>query len=421
MIVFAIGCILSLMGIQYVFYQKARNLVEQQFQNAIYAGLQDVGRELSAYNTSLRGHVPGELNTSQVFVYKLDHHLYLVDVNDYINPALLAPYLKAEFRELQLNIDFVYAFYDCERDEIVKSPILSVNNTERPSDKLNITFEHHEKYTYYFQVYFPDRALYLTNSMRLWIIFTILLLFVNIIFIYLLHVISKQHRLTETQKHFINNITHEFKTPLASISMAAESLQYMDVKRDEQRIKNYSELIFAQTRKLTFQIDRILRLLVAPKKSTALKLEKVNAAEFVEKHLNQVSFERSAEYICFSSDDDDMWVEADVLHFGNVITNLISNALKYSAPNTKVLIHLRREKNNCVLSVQDFGIGMEKKYKKKIFKRFFRIDAGDVHNVKGFGLGLSYVKHFVDLHKWKISVKSELGKGSIFTIQIPCK
>lgn len=418
MILLGMSCIMALVGVQYIYFRYTNDLLEKEFDASVYGSLQQVGKALISYNNSLRGNEEEIHSLGRGSVQKLERNLYLVDVNDYIPPGLLGILLRTEFVKSSLDINFEYAVYDCEQESLLSGGVISTTE-HKVSNPSSYPFVHDPRYTYYFQVHFSDRELMSKDSMRLWLVFSVLLLLLSMMFIYLLNIISKQHRLTETQKHFINNITHEFKTPLASISMCAESLRYMNMQEHADRAKNYSELIYSQTNKLTYQIDRILSLLVAPQKAYALKLEEVNLSEFVLAHIEHVEYGRSKEFIQCKPIAEDVIIRADVSHLGNILTNLIGNAIKYSEEGTVIEVSLERSSKGCVLSVKDHGTGIDKRYAKKIFKRFFRIPTGDLHNVKGFGLGLSYVKHFVDLHRWKINIESKLGEGSTFKVLIP--
>jgi two-component system phosphate regulon sensor histidine kinase PhoR len=278
-----------------------------------------------------------------------------------------------------------------------------------------------EKYTYYFGVSFPNRSKYYSNQVHAWYVVNGFLLIVILFFGYTLFVIFKQRRLSEVQKNFINNLTHEFKTPISSIDLSAKVLSDPGIIAYPRRLKEYSRIIGEQTERLSMQVDKVLQLASLEKKQLQLDFIEVELNSFVKKSIKDFKTSQNGNkyQVNYQSSVDKWIVKADLLHFSNVIFNILDNAIKYCDEIPEVNVALSHDRKELKLSFADNGIGIPKQFRKKIFGRFFRIPTGDIHNVKGFGLGLDYVRKIVERHHWKIEVADNSPKGTIFTITIP--
>jgi two-component system, OmpR family, phosphate regulon sensor histidine kinase PhoR len=269
-------------------------------------------------------------------------------------------------------------------------------------------------------LYFPHHDKYLMHEMRFWITGTIFLLLLLIGLVISLFYLYRQKFLNELQKDFVNNFTHEFKTPLAVMKIASDVLMDPRTRTQGERLMKYSGIIEEQTRHLQRQVDRLLR--AAQSRSAIMDLEKqpVNPNELVRQALQQLEplvREKNAE-VHLALDERDAKVNADAEHLQLVIVNLVENALKYSR-EPRIRITTARVNGHYSISVKDNGIGIEKKYMGRLFHKFYRVPTGDVHNVKGFGLGLDFVKKVVQAHHGKVQVRSIPGVGSEFEIILP--
>jgi two-component system phosphate regulon sensor histidine kinase PhoR len=269
-------------------------------------------------------------------------------------------------------------------------------------------------------LYFPHHDKYLMHEMRFWITGTIFLLLLLIGLVISLFYLYRQKFLNELQKDFVNNFTHEFKTPLAVMKIASDVLMDPRTRTQGERLTKYSGIIEEQTRHLQRQVDRLLR--AAQSRSAIMDLEKqpVNPNELVRQALQQLEplvREKNAE-VHLALDERDAMVNADAEHLQLVIVNLVENALKYSR-EPRIRITTARVNGHYSISVKDNGIGIEKKYMGRLFHKFYRVPTGDVHNVKGFGLGLDFVKKVVQAHHGKVQVRSIPGVGSEFEIILP--
>jgi two-component system phosphate regulon sensor histidine kinase PhoR len=271
-------------------------------------------------------------------------------------------------------------------------------------------------------VHFPNKGAYVFRQIWLPVLSSVLFIGVVIFcFIYAIRVIIRQKNLSEIKNDFINNMTHEFKTPIATVSLAVEALQDPELLSQESFRKRYLSIIKDENKRLGSQVEKVLQAATLEKKEFSLKMEYVDLAELLENAKSQfeLQVENKGGKITLENKMADSNLMSDPFHLAHILNNLLDNANKYSKESP--FIHIKAWDHNgfVFVSIQDNGIGMSKEVTKKIFDKFYRVPTGNVHDVKGFGLGLSYVKTIIEAHKGEISVSSEPGKGSIFTIKLP--
>lgn len=271
------------------------------------------------------------------------------------------------------------------------------------------------------RVHFPDINSYIFSSIRFMIpsvVFTLILL---ITFIFTIVVIFRQKRYSEIKNDFINNMTHELKTPIASISLAAQMLNDDSVPKSEKMMKHLVGVVSDETKRLRFLVEKVLQMSMFDRKKSSFKKKRLDLNEMVETIANSFSLrvEHTGGKINVDIEAVDSTIYVDEVNFQNVIFNLMDNAVKYRKPDKPLDVTLKTWNDDkwLYLSVSDTGLGMKKEDQKKIFEKFYRVHTGNVHDVKGFGLGLAYVKKVVDLHGGDIKVDSELGKGTTFTMK----
>lgn len=299
--------------------------------------------------------------------------------------------------------------YTDEGEEYSYSQVLFRND---PQSKMGVV-----------RVHFPDMNSYIFSSVRFMIpsvIFTLVLL---ITFIFTIVIIFRQKRYTEIKNDFINNMTHELKTPIASISLAAQMLNDTSVAKSEQMQKHLGNVINDESKRLRFLVEKVLQMSMFDRKKAVFKKKELDLNEMVENIANSFSLrvEHTGGKVYTDIEAIDSGLYVDEVHFQNVIFNLMDNAVKYRKPDEPLNITMKtwNDEEHLYLSITDTGLGMKKENLKKIFDKFYRVHTGNVHDVKGFGLGLAYVKKIVDLHGGEIKVDSELGKGTTFTIKLP--
>ena len=273
------------------------------------------------------------------------------------------------------------------------------------------------------RIHFPEMNSYIFSSVRFMIpsiIFTIVLL---ITFIFTIVVIFRQKRYTEIKNDFINNMTHELKTPIASISLAAQMMNDESVAKSEQMTKHLSSVITDESKRLRFLVEKVLQMSMFDKKSVVFKKKELDLNEMVEQIAQTFTLrvEHTGGKIYTEIEAIDSAIFVDEVHFQNAITNLMDNAVKYRKQEEPLDIYIRtwNDEQKLYLSIRDTGQGIKKENLKKIFDKFYRVHTGNKHDVKGFGLGLAYVKKVIDLHQGEIKAESEVGKGTKFTISLP--
>jgi two-component system phosphate regulon sensor histidine kinase PhoR len=235
----------------------------------------------------------------------------------------------------------------------------------------------------------------------------------------------RQKKLGDIKNDFINNMTHEFKTPLATISLAVDAMRNEKVLQDREKLHYFNSIIKEENQRMNRQVETILKASQLEKQEVELNLKPVHAHEVIKEVADnfklQLEEKQGKAELILNADND--WVDADEVHFPNLINNLVDNAIKYSKENVPPFVRITTASNgkNISIRIEDNGIGMNKETLKRIFEKFYRAHTGNLHNVKGFGLGLSYVKTMVEAHGGSIKADSMLGKGSVFTIEMPLK
>lgn len=403
--------IIGIVVIQVYWLMNAFDNEQRQFDRSIRIALRTVAEQLARYN--------GSATPRQNLVSRPGSNYYVVNVNSQIDASLLDYYLRTELGTHNLNTDFEYGIYDCTSDQMVygnyitMGPTTAVPTTPRPLPKYNA-------YTYYFGVLFPHKTNYLIGKLEIWMLTTVILLLVIVFFAYALFVILKQKRLSEIQKDFINNMTHEFKTPITTISISAAVLSEPGIVENRTRLFTYSGIIAQESNRLYAQVEKVLQMASLDSRETKLKLVKTNINNLITQVASTFQsgkeIEKSVITLQLNAIQDS--IMADELHLTNVLFNLLDNAVKYSGTHAIINIRTRNEQNYLLLEITDQGPGIPKKYQKLVFEKFFRVPTGNLHNIKGFGLGLNYVRNIVKAHKWHLNLNSDAGKGCVFTIRM---
>ncbi len=339
-----------------------------------------------------------------------------------INFKLLDQDLKAEMMNNGINIP--YHFTVCTQDgrEVYRCPEYSEEGEDYTYSQVLFRNDPQSKMGVV-HIHFPDMNAYIFSSVRFVIpsvAFTIVLF---VTFIFTIVVIFRQKRYTEIKNDFINNMTHELKTPIASISLAAQMMNDDTVTKSPTMSKHLSTVIMDESKRLRFLVEKVLQMSMFDRKKAVFKKKKLDLNEMVENIANSFTLrvEHTGGKIYTEIEAIESAIYVDEVHFQNVINNLLDNAVKYRKPDQPVNIYLKTwdDGNHLYLSIRDTGLGIKRENLKKVFEKFYRVHTGNVHDVKGFGLGLAYVKKIVILHNGEISIDSEYGKGTKFTIKLP--
>lgn len=346
-------------------------------------------------------------------------------ITERADSARVRLYLRQELDTLGLKVPFEFAVANHAGTIMYKSPNYRVTDADRDNMFIQPLFPNDVNGTHnYLKVYFPTKADYIFSSISFMVpafAFTFILL---IIFVYTIFVAFRQKKLTEIKNDFINNMTHEFKTPISSISLAAQMLNDQTVRKSPAMLQQISSVITDETKRLRFQVEKVLQLSMFDRKQSTLRLEDVDANAVIYNIVNtfKLKVEKYGGSISASLDAMDAIVNVDEMHFTNVIFNLLDNAVKYRDPERplKLTVSSRDlEHERLEICIEDNGIGIRRDDLKKIFEKFYRVSTGNRHDVKGFGLGLAYVKKMIDELGGAITVQSEFGAGTKFIIILP--
>lgn len=290
-------------------------------------------------------------------------------------------------------------------------------------DFSNVTVGFVQPVTYHLEII--NSFSYLIKRITLPILFSIFLVGVTVLsFLLLYRNLLRQQRLTQLKNEFISNITHELKTPIATVGVAIEALRNFNAMQNPEKTKEYLDISANELQRLSLLVDKVLKLSMFEKKEVELKKESFDMQELINEVLNimKLQFEKYNARVSVTTEGNNFMIEADRLHITSVLYNLLDNALKYSRENPVIEVKLAELPRDILeLKVSDNGIGIAKEFQRRIFDKFFRVPMGDRHNIKGYGLGLSYVSEIVHRHMGHIEVDSEVGRGTTFTMKLPRK
>lgn len=403
--------------------EKEDSLNLKQFSEQAHIALRNVLEEISTQKA----------DSSDLYgaVKQVRTNYFTVDINEELHPFYLETLLKREFYTQNIHQDFQYGIYDCFTDSIVFGNLIKftrdslyapVSDTLVGITSAKLSWK---KDGHYFTVYFPNM---LSKSIdepaeliSPWIYVSIIVVLVLVFFGYTINVILRQKRLSEVKTDFINNMTHELKTPISTIGLSSEMLLRTDFSNDPDKLKRYAGIIFKENKRLENQVERVLNVAKLDKEELALKKETIDVHELLEEAKDNFEFNQFEQggKIQLNAQALHHEILADPVHITNVIYNLLDNAVKYCDKKPDITVSTRNEKKGLVIEFSDNGIGIKREDIKMIFDKFYRVPTGNVHNVKGFGLGLYYVKLIIDAHGGKIDVKSKIGEGTTFTIWMP--
>ncbi|MBI2259129.1 MAG: HAMP domain-containing histidine kinase [Flavobacteriia bacterium] len=436
-IILGILSFVSIMIVQYLWIQnsiqtqrikveiqeKEDSLDLKHFNELVHISLRNVLEEI-AINKSDSSDLYGA-------VKQIRSNYFSVDINEELHPYYLETLLKREFYKQNILQDFQYGIYDCFTDSIVfgnlirftKDSLYNPINKEKSgitSPKLTWKKDGH-----YFTVFFPNiknsSIDEIQQNVSPWIFMFVIIFFVFVYFIFTINVILKQKRLSEVKTDFINNMTHELKTPISTIALSSDMLMKGDYSNDPEKLKKYAGIIFKENKRLENQVERVLNVAKLDKESLQLKKSSVDIHQLlfdVKESFDFNQFEKKGSLI-LNLAADKFTINADEVHLSNLFFNLIDNACKYCEHTPHIVIHTKNTKNFITIEVIDNGIGIKKENLSLIFDKFYRVPTGNLHNVKGFGLGLFYVKLIIEQHGGQIQVKSQFGKGTTFIISFP--
>ena len=337
----------------------------------------------------------------------------------------VATYLRMELANNGLDLPFEFAVVNRQGAAVYHSagymPEQVGNDnmfvqTLFPNDTRNLM--------YYLKVYFPTKRDYIMSSLNYIIPAFIMTFVLLVVFVITIYLIFRQKKLTDMKNDFINNMTHEFKTPISTISLAAQMLNDSSVRKSSNMLEHISNVINDETKRLRFQVEKVLQMSMFERQTATLKLQDVDANTIVENiiHTFKIKVEKYGGHIEAVLKAEQSIIHVDEMHFTNVIFNLLDNAVKYRREDESLKLSVTTRDvsgGRLEVTVADNGIGIRREDLKKIFEKFYRVPTGNLHDVKGFGLGLAYVNKMVRELGGQITVESEIGQGTRFIITLP--
>jgi len=411
--------ILSLLTVQTYWVLRTWDLQEQEFNRKVLQALMDTAHELQRTSNP-----PFDLPPKDLIVQKYSNY-YIVNIENQFKADDLEHFLEISFENQGMHEDFHYGVFDCSSQQMVTGKHIIYTKEKKTKTYTADVLPPHEgaDYTYYFGVRFPNKSASLVSNMWIVVVFTILILITVAFFIYAMFVILRQKQLSEMQRDFINNMTHEFKTPISTINISTDVFLKNELIKNDSRLNRYAGIIKEQVLRLNTQVEKVLQLAKIERDHIELHLEDVDLAELIRSVSPSLELKINEKQgrLLLDLQAANAHIRADRMHLTNILHNLVDNAVKYSKDAPEINIRLRNEGRHLFLRIRDNGIGIAKEHQKRVFEKFYRVPTGNIHNVKGFGLGLFYVKTMCAAHRWKLQLESETGKGTMVEIRMKAK
>lgn len=398
----------SIVILQIYWVNKAYNFEERQFNHNVISTLTKVVEKILDLNE----------DSSVVEPVTQEGNFFVANVNDTLYPYLLESLLRDEFAKSNLRVDFEYGIYNCYNDSIVFGNRVSFEDSlTNPTFKTDLSITNtFDKDGHYFGILFPDKDNFLIRNMEFWIFSSIIILLVVMFFSYSIMAMLRQKRLSEVKTDFINNMTHELKTPISTITLSSEVLMDPKIIETPERLHQYAQIISTENARLKNQVDRVLQVATLTPDKMKLKRKELDIHEIILNTTNIFEVKTNNKAFELDLQASNTLINGDAVHINNIFHNILDNACKYTLKDPKIKISTINQGNFIRIDIEDNGIGMEKKEIRMIFDKFYRVPTGNQHDVKGFGLGLYYVKTVLDAHEADIKVKSTPGQGSTFSI-----
>ena len=346
------------------------------------------------------------------------------DIQERIEPALLEKTINTVFSEYGVKLPYQYAVISENRSVIYKSEKYSTGAHQKIFVRKLFPYDMFYGTSYYLSLYFPNEGQYLFRSLSFMVISSITLIFLIICtFSATVYLLFRQKKMSKIRNDFVNNMTHELKTPISTISLASQMLSDKGIPMANKNLDHLASVISDESKRLSYQVEKVLQMSVFDKGKMNLRLKEMDGNGLINTVIKNTSIQISNKNgtLTKNLNATRCIIMADEVHFTNVIFNLLDNAIKYSKGKPDITVFTVNRDNQFIISIADKGIGIDKQHQNRIFEQFYRVPTGNIHNVKGFGLGLSYVKRIVESHGGKIYLESEVNKGTTFFIFMPLK
>jgi len=405
---FILLAILSIIGmamVQVFWFRQAFDIRREGFSLKVKLALNGVAARLAEYN---KHQLPkGNLVEQQSI------NNYQVMINQFVDPRLLPTFIREEFEKQQIISDFEFAIYTCADNSLNYGGRVCMEQDCASDQNNNVILPYEQIDQNYFLVHLPDSLFNILSGMQIWLFSTAVLIIVILFFSYTLLFILKQKKLSEIQTDFVNNMTHEFQTPLASILLAGKTILKPALKNNPDKIAVYANLICKEGERLKRNVDTILKK--SDVKTQQMEFSVLSVHELIQNITSTKRLLLDQLNISLEPHAVTDTILADRLHLYNAIENLLDNSIKYSSGKVEILVRTYNTKELLVLEIKDQGVGISKKQQKLIFNKFYRVPTSDLTQQKGFGLGLYYVKKVIEAHNGSIQVISNT-KGSTFKL-----
>jgi two-component system phosphate regulon sensor histidine kinase PhoR len=398
--------------VQLYWLKKVYSFEQRQFNTNVVKSIRGVFEDLEMNDA------PGTIQTK--LINNPDDNYFVFKADTIPDKDSLSFWLQEEFADFGVLTDCKLGAYSSIDHKYIYEEYIPTAASRyagiKPTQDLPVFTKDYD----HILLYFPHRHEYILEQMNFWIISSIVLFIALIGLAVSLFYFYRQKFLAEIQRDFVNNFTHEFKTPLAVMKIASDVLAQDSIVHQPDRLERYTAIIKNQTEHLQSQVERLLKAASSESKKLPIKKEDIDTQLMIEQALSKVQplIEEKKAKVELKMEESRERVHADKAHLELAVVNLLENALKYSA-EPHIVVETGKAEDDFFISVKENGVGIEKKYLKNIFKKFYRVPTGDIHNVKGFGLGLNFVKRIIDAHNGKIKVKSLPGIGTEFRLFIP--
>jgi len=410
---------LSILGVvttQYFWIDNAVKLKKEQFNDHIHVSLKTIVNNL--YSLSNNG------RQSQQFL-ESGCKPFISPSTQEINFSVLDSLLNLEFESLRIDNNYFYGVYHEEGSfKEMSGGHIGAFEKEILNSNFRVSLSCFYNYndSYQLALYFPNQGQIIFKEMLSGLLISaIFVLIIGFSFIYIIYVSFRQKRISLIKTDFVNNMTHEFKTPISTVSLCSEMLLRDEILNDPEKSRKYAKVIYSENQRLKHQVEQVLQIAVIEKGEIKIRKKDVDVhriiSDLIQKLEIQVVSKGGVFKTYYAANYPKIW--ADKMHFVNLISNLLDNAIKYTPETPVVIIRTRNTKNGIIISVEDNGIGIKSEDQIDIFRQFHRVHTGNLHDVKGFGLGLYYVKLMTEAHGGQIKLTSEWGKGSIFEVFFP--
>lgn len=409
-VIAGIVAFVGIIALQIYLLRQAFDFEEKKFSQKIQVALLEVASEINQYY--------GYLTPAANPVEKISRDYYIVNIRNDFDAKVLELILTNKFKIKGINSNFEYAIYDCETEAMLYGSYVNINKADT-SDKSNTAyFPKASHLVYYFAVRFPEINSFIYTSLNTWLLLSLVMLIALGIYLYAIYIILQQQKFANQQKDFINNMTHEFKTPLASILIASKFISAQETITADEKLHKYSQIILEQGKKLDSHLEKILNVAKSDTNPEILQKSSFDMITAINNAIEIIQLKFATANIKLESSHPIILLDADEFHFTNMMYNFLDNAIKYCNNKPVIYIRIKDANSSRLLQIQDNGIGIATNHQQQIFQKFYRVPGTNKAAVNGFGLGLYYVHKICKMHHWKLQLESVIGIGTTISVSI---